>query len=98
MSHDQVIQWTKAKGCVHSDSVLCLGKMNESKNAILRCEGHVEEFQMSPSYRELQGISGEAIELEWNIFPVFSSLQQPEQDKRNLSESFLVVRPQVSLC
>ena len=28
LSHDQVIQWTKAKVRVYSDSVLCLGKMN----------------------------------------------------------------------
>ena len=30
-SHDQVIQWTKAKVLVYSDSVLCLGKMNDSR-------------------------------------------------------------------
>ena len=71
MSHDQVIQWTKAKVCVYSDSVLCLGKMNESKDAIIRCEGQVEGFKMSPSYTELLRIDGEALEFEWNIFPQF---------------------------
>ena len=30
-SHDQVIQWTIAKVLVYSDSVLCLGKMNDSR-------------------------------------------------------------------
>ena len=75
LSHDQVIQWTKSKVRVYSDSVQCLGKMNESKDAIIRCEGQVEEFKMSSSYKELVGIDGEAIEFEWNIFPKFWSLQ-----------------------
>ena len=45
LSHDQVIQWTKARVPVRSDSVLCLGKMNESKDAITRWEGQVEGFK-----------------------------------------------------
>ena len=49
LSHEQVIQWTKAKVRVDSDSVLCLEKMNDSKDAITRWEGQVEEFKMSPS-------------------------------------------------
>ena len=44
---------------------------------------------MSPSYKELLGIDGEAIELEWNIFPGSSSLQilqeiQNDLRKRNI--------------
>ena len=34
LSHDQAIKWTKATVRVYSDSVLCLGQMNESKEAI----------------------------------------------------------------
>ena len=34
LSHDQVIQWTKAEVRVHSDSVLCLAKMSFHKEAI----------------------------------------------------------------
>ena len=34
LSHDQLIQWTKAKVCVYSDSALCLGKMWAQKDAI----------------------------------------------------------------
>ena len=75
LSHDEVIQWTKAKVRVFSDSIQCLGKMNESKDAITRWEGQVEEFKMSASHRELLGIGGEAIEFEWNIFAGFSTLQ-----------------------
>ena len=70
-SHDQVIQWTQAQVRVHSDSVLCLGKMNESRVAIIRWEGQVEEFNMSLSNKELLGIDGEAIQFEWNIFQDF---------------------------
>ena len=56
LSHDQVIQWI-----VHSDSVQCLGKVNDSKDATIRWGGQVEEFKMSFSYKELMGIDGEAI-------------------------------------
>ena len=44
-SQDQVIQWTKEKVRVYSDSVLCLEKMNDSKYAITRWEGQVGEFK-----------------------------------------------------
>ena len=49
---------------VFSDSVLCVGQMNESKEAITRWEGQMEEFKMYPSYKELLGIVGEAIGFE----------------------------------
>ena len=75
LSHDQVITWTKAKVLVCSDSLLCLVKTNDSKGAIDRWEGQVEEFKMSASYKELSGIDGEPIEFEWNIFPGFNTLQ-----------------------
>ena len=55
LSHEQVIQWIKAKVRVYSDSVLCLGKMNESKDATTRWEGQVADFQMSASYKEIAG-------------------------------------------
>ena len=45
LSHDQVIQWTKAKVRVYSDSVLCLGKVNDGRGAIERWEGQVEELK-----------------------------------------------------
>ena len=38
-----------------------------AKDAITRWEGQVKEFKMSPSYKALLGIDGEAIEFEWNI-------------------------------
>ena len=58
----QAIQCAKATVRVYSDSVPCVGQMNESKEAIKRWEGQVEEFKMYPSYKELLGIDGEATE------------------------------------
>ena len=39
LCHDQLIQWTKARVCVYSDSVLCLGKMSFHKEAITSWDG-----------------------------------------------------------
>ena len=83
LSHDQAITWTKAKVRVYSDSVLCVGQMNESKEATTRWEGQVEEYKMHPSYNKLLGLDGEAIEFEWNIFPGFLSLQILQQIQRD---------------
>ena len=58
----------KSKVRVYSDSVLCVEQMNESKEAIKRWEGQVEEFNLYPSYQVLSGIDREAIEYDWNIF------------------------------
>ena len=84
LSHDQAIKWTKAKVRVYSDSVLCVGQMNESKEAIKRWEGQMEEHKMFTSYKELLGIDGEAIEFEWKIFSGFSSLQILPEIQRDL--------------
>ena len=67
--HDQVIKWTKAKVHVYTDSVLCLGKMQELSGANKKWTDQHREFQRCNDYRELIGIDGEPIEFEWNIFP-----------------------------
>ena len=46
----------------------------------------MEEFTMFPSYKELLGIDGEAIEFEWNIYPGFSSLQILQEIHIDLQE------------
>ena len=58
--------------------------MNDRKDAIVRWEGQVEEFKMSPSCKELLGSDGEAIEFDWHIFPRFSSLQILEEIQDHL--------------
>ena len=60
--------------------------MKDSKDVITRWEGQVEEFKMSPLYKELLGIDGEAIEFEWNIFQGFSSLQILQKIRDDLQE------------
>ena len=54
--HDQVIQWTNAKVRVYSDSVQCVGQMNESKEAITRWEGQVEESRGQENQLNSSGI------------------------------------------
>ena len=39
---------------------------------------------MYPSYQEVVGVDGEAIEFEWNIFPGFSSLQILQEIQNSL--------------
>ena len=82
LSHNQAIKWAKAKARVYSDSVLCMGKMNDSRDAITRWEGQMVEFKVSPSYKELLDIDGEPTEFEWNILPGFSSLQILQKNPR----------------
>ena len=54
-SHGQVIQWTTSKVLVYSNSILCLGKTNESKDAIFRRESEVEEFKNVPFLQRIAG-------------------------------------------
>ena len=71
---------------VCADSVLCLGKMFDNRDAIVRWEGQVEEFKMSASYKELLVIDGEPIEFEVNILTGFSSLQLLQKIQNDLRE------------
>ena len=59
LCHDQAIKY------VHSDSVLCLGKISEA-NGMRKSQ--ISEFQQSNEYTELSGIDGESIGSKWNIF------------------------------
>ena len=86
LSNDRVIRWTKAKVRVCPDSLLCLGKMWASREAITRWEGQVAEFKMCASYIESLGIDGEPTELKWNILPGFSSLQILQKIQNDLRE------------
>ena len=60
---DKGIKWAKAKVHVHSDSVLCLGKMHEYSEANGNWKDQLQYFQQSNEYKELFGIDGEPIEL-----------------------------------
>ena len=72
---EQVISLSHAKVYVFSDSVLCLGKMNENPQSNMAWEDRLTWFKSSPEYRALDRIDGEPMEFEWNIFPGFTTLQ-----------------------
>ena len=58
-----------------SDSVLCLGKMNQNPESNTVWERQLDWFKSSSQYRALDTIDGEPMEFEWNIFPGFATLQ-----------------------
>ena len=72
---EEVMSLSHAKVCVFSDSVLCLGKMNENPQSNTVWEDKLTWFKSSPQYRALDTIDGEPMEFEWNIFPGFTTLQ-----------------------
>ena len=72
---EEVISLLHTKVYVFSDSVICLGKMNENPQSNIACEDRLTWFKRSPEYRALDKIDGEPMEFEWNIFPGFTTLQ-----------------------
>ena len=72
---EQVISLQRTKVYVFSDSVLCLGKMNENPQSNMAWEDRLTWFKSSPEYRALDRIDGEPMEFEWNIFPGFTTLR-----------------------
>ena len=72
---EQVTSLSHTMVYVFSDSVLCLGKMNENPQSNIAWEDRWEWFKSSPEYRALDRIDGQPIEFEWNIFPGFTTLQ-----------------------
>ena len=66
---EQVINLQRTRVYVFSDSVLCLGKMNENPSSNIAWEDRLTWLKSSPEYRALDRIDGEPIEFEWNIFP-----------------------------
>ena len=67
VSDEEVISLSHAKVYVFSDSVLCLGKMNENPQSNNAWEDKLTWFKSSPLYRDLDTIDGEPMEFEWNI-------------------------------
>ena len=61
--------------CVFSDSMLCLGKVNQNPTSNIVWEEKLTWFKSSPQYRTLDTIDGEPMEFEWNIFQSFTTLQ-----------------------
>ena len=72
---EQDISLQRTKVYVFSDSVLCLGKMNENPRSNIAWEERLTWFKRSQEYRNLDRIDGEPMEFEWSIFPGLISLQ-----------------------
>ena len=72
---EKVISLSQTKVYVFSDSVLCLGKMNENPQSNYAWEDRLMWFKSSSEYRALDTIDGEPMAFEWNIFPKFTTLQ-----------------------
>ena len=75
VNDEEVISLSHAKVYVFSDSVLCLGKVNQNPTSNTVWEQQLGWFKDSPQYRTLDTIDGEPMEFEWNIFPRFTTLQ-----------------------
>ena len=75
VSDEEVISLSHAKVYVFSDSVVCLGKMNQNPTSNSAWEEQLSWFKSSSRYRALDTIDGEPVEFEWNFFPGLTTLQ-----------------------
>ena len=65
---ETVINLQRAKVYVFSDSVLCLGRVHQHPQSNKARKERVGWIITDKSYRDYDGINGEPIEFEWNIF------------------------------
>ena len=72
---ERIINLSRTKVYVFSDSVLCLGRIHQNRESNTAWEEMIEWITSSQSYRDFDGINGEPTEFEWNIFPGFDTLQ-----------------------
>ena len=70
-----VINLQSTKVYVFYDSVLCLGKVLQHPESNEAWKNRVAGIRSEKSYRDYDAINGESTELEWNIFPGFTTLQ-----------------------
>ena len=83
---EEVISLSHAKVYVFSDSVLCLGKMNQKPTSNTAWERLLDWFKNSLQNRTLDTIDGEPMEFEWNIFPGFSTLELVREVQKVMSK------------
>ena len=83
---EEVISFPHAMVYVFSDSVLCLGKMNQNPQSNTVWEEKLTWFKSSSQYRTLCTIDGEPMEVEWNIFHGFTTLQRCNKVQEFLSK------------
>ena len=86
VNDEEVISLSHAKVYVFSDSVLCLGKVDQNPISNNVWERQLEWFKDSPQYRTLDTIDGEPMEFEWNIFPGFTTLEFVHEVQKFMSK------------
>ena len=79
---EEVISLSNAKVYVFSDSVLCLGKVNQNPTSNAVWEEKLSWFKDSPQYRTLDTIDGEPMEFEWKNFQGFTTFAARQQSPR----------------
>ena len=82
---EEVISLSHAKVYIISDSVLCLGNMNQYPISNTVWERQLEWFRDSSQYRTLDTTDGEPMEFGWNIFPGFSTLELVREAQKFMS-------------
>ena len=83
---EEVVNLSRAKVYVFSDSVLCSGKMSEKPLSNVVWEDKLTWFKSSSQDRTLDTIDGKPMEFEWNIFPGFTTLQHCHKVQEFLSK------------
>ena len=81
---ERVINLQRTKVFVFSDSVLCLGKVLQHPESNEAWKNRVAGVRAERNYSDFEDVSGEPMELEWNIFPGYNTLQLSEEVKRLL--------------
>ena len=82
---ERIINLQCTKVCVSSDSVLCLGKIQQNPESNKAWEERLGWITSSQSYRNFDGMDGESTKFEWNIFPGIDAMQLCDKDKSLLS-------------
>ena len=72
---ETVINLQRTKVYVFSDAVLCLGRILQHPDSNEAWKNRIAGVMAEKSYRDYDGIDGEPTQLEWNIFPGFTTLQ-----------------------
>ena len=86
VNDEEVISLSHAKVYVFSDSVLCLGKVNQNPTSNTAWERQLNWFKDSSQHRTLDTIDGEPMEFEWNIFPGFTTLQLVQEVQKFMNK------------
>ena len=86
VNDEEVISLSHAKVYVFSDSVLCLGKVNQNPTPNTAWERQLDWFKDSSQNRTLDTFDGEPMQFEWNIFPGFTTLQLVQEVQKFLNE------------